>query len=339
MARNLWTRLWAHELDPADIPAGAIATFVKAPRRAGEYGFIDAFIAGLDRCPLTHAGLITRSGPTPELVHSTLAGVRREPLAQAAGPHRHGPVFLFAHQQASDRTIDAVVDAAHQHADAADGGRDAYPLGDLLLAAVLLRLRNGSRFDEHAHLRLERLFATVVDPSLSGRMCAAFLCEIFAEVGAPVAPPEERSAFVHGLVAEYRDEPAMPAWAVDFVGAGLVGIAGHAADGAENTPWLGREARVEVVELLRGLAEGGPEAREVVGWVVGPASPEIPVPSLISRLLSLLAPLDAAATGDRSGPIRFSTVNDLIRSPDLAPLGHVIAWNVTSAQGEELEAN
>lgn len=326
MTTHMWTRLWARELDPDEIPVGAIATFVKAPRRDGEYGFVDALIAGLDRCPLTHAGLITDSGPAPTLVHSTMAGLRREPLAQAAPPHRRGPMFLFTHAVASEQTMEAVVEHAVQRVASADGHRDAYPVGDLLLAAVLLRLRLASRFDEHRHHRLAGLFANVVDPDLTGRMCAAFVSEVFAATGAPLDAPHERSAFTLGLVQGYREAVIAPEWATDLVHAGLVDIAEAAANGAARAPWLDEAVRSEVVDALRRLATDPPTGQELAAWVVSAPVLGEPVPSTIVRLLAALEGPAPDRPGDPGGPGRFSTVNDLVRSPHLVPLGHVIGW-------------
>lgn len=326
LTTHLWTRLWAHELDPEDLPLGSVIAFVKAPRRAGEYGFVDALIAGLDRCPLTHAGIVTEAGPHPVLVHSTMAGLRREPLARAVPPHRHGPVFVFAHAVAAESTIHAVVDQAGVRAESADGRHDAYPLGDLLLAAVLLRLRLGSRFDEHRHHRLAGLFAQLVDPELSGRMCAAFVSEVFAEVGAPLELPEERSVFTLGLVQGYPAALPVPDWATALVSVGLADIANAAADGAARAGGLSAGARAETIDVLRGLANDPAEGERLAAWVVSAPVLGEPLPTSIDRLLSVLEDPRSEIPPPDGGLIRFSTVNDLIRSPHLVPLGHVIGW-------------
>jgi len=326
MTTHLWTRLWARELDPEEIPVGTIATFVKAPRRDGAYGFIDALIAGLDRCPLTHAGIITGAGPRPMLVHSTLSGLRREPLAGAVAHHRRSPVFLFTHAVASEPTMTAVVDHAVQRVEAADGSRDAYPLGDLLLAAVLLRLRLGSRFDEHRHHHLAALFAALVDPDLTGRMCAAFLSEVFAATGAPLDAPQERSAFTLGLVQGYRGAPTVPTWAVDLVGSGLVDIARAAADGATRADGLEEHVRREVADALDELVTDPSTGEEVAAWVMSAPVLGEALPSTIARLLAALDGPEPVHLAAGASALRFSTVNDLVRSPHLVPLGHVIGW-------------
>jgi hypothetical protein len=324
MTSHLWTRLWARELDPEEIPVGAIATFVKAPRRDGEYGFVDALIANLDRCPLTHAGIVAEAGARPTIVHSTLAGLRRDPLARAVPHHRRSPIFLFTHVVASDATTLAAVSQAVERAASADGRRDAYPMGDLLLAAVLLRLRLASRFDEHRHHHLAGLFASIVDPDLSGRMCAAFISEVFAATGAPVAAPQERSALTLGLVHGYPDAAPAPQWAVELVGAGLGDIAEAAAAGAGRAEGLRAETRHEVVGALRQLADDPSTSQELAAWVVStPAMGEV-FPRTIVRLLAALDRPDAVHAG--AGHTRFATVSDLMRSPDLVPLGHVIGW-------------
>ena len=326
MTSHLWTRLWGRELDPDEIPVGSIATFVKAPRRDGEYGFVDALIAGLDRCPLTHAGIITDAGPTPMLVHSTMAGLRREPLARSVPPHRRGPVFLFTHTAASEQTMEAVVAHAKHRVASADRQRDAYPMGDLLLAAVLLRLRLGSRFDEHRHHRLAELFATAVDPELTGRMCAAFVGEVFAAMGAPLEAPQERSAFTLGLVQGYQGATTVPEWATDLVRVGLADIAQAAADGMDRASRLDAAARVGATDALRDLGTNPAPGEELASWVVSAPVLGEPVPSTIGRLLAALEGSGVEGPDDPTPTVRFSTVNDLVRSPHLVPLGHVLGW-------------
>lgn len=326
MTANPWTRLWATEVEPDEIPPGTIAAFLKAPRRDGEYGMVDALIAGLDRFPLTHAGIIVRPGSVTEVVHSTLEGLIREPLASSGSPHRHGPLFLFAHAEASAETVAAVVDEAIRRADDADEHRDAYPKADPLLVAFLLRLRNGSRFDEHAHQRLAELFGVAVaDPNLSGRMCAAFIAELFAATGATLAPPDERSAFTTGLVDGYPTEPVVPTWTIELIGATLARVAGRVAELADGAPGLDPETRTEVAATLRDLADDPAIADATAAWIIGASPAGEGDPPVVTRLEEAFGRVRPDRS-DRRGSIRFSTVNDLVRSPHIVPLGHVIGW-------------
>ncbi len=326
MNRDIWTLLWASEVDLTDLRVGTIVAFTKASMRAGEYGLADALIAGLDRIPLTHAGIVTSAGAAPELTHSTLAGVRREPLTGAAEPHRHAPIFIFGHASASEETLRAAADeAARRHAKPS-GVPLAYPAHDLLVAAVLLRARNGERFDEHAHRRLAALFATILSAHSEGRMCAAFIAEVFDVIGMPVAPPDERTAHDRNLIEAYESMWILPPWAVEVVGVGLAGLATELHSSASDLSETDSASNPELVRVLGELAADRTAADSLARWLIAPVRSIPDIHPAVRTLLDVVVS-DESIIPDAGGlPARFTTVNDLLRSPDFTPLGHCIDW-------------
>lgn len=319
---GMWPYLWATELDKAKLPTGSVVAFAKASVQAGEYGLTDSLIAGLDRLPLTHAGIVQNAdGDEPWIVHSTLAGIRLDRLSHAAREHRHSPAFVFTHADVGESTLQAVVDLAASAASPTAPARP-YPFHDLLAAAVLLRLRLHSGFDEHAHRELAALFAALTSDEGGGRMCAAFLAQCFADSGVPLAPPDERTAFEGGIATNFGTGTLLPMETVPALAAGIEALGAAMAERCSSDT----EAEAELLHLCTKISSDGETSRDLAEWLITPPSPGELVPATV-RLLR-----DCAVATTPQTPVpstlasRFTTVNDMLRSPNIQPAGHIIDW-------------